>query len=256
MANKYSTYKVLVIGKEGQEEITLGGINTNYRSMLEVYRHAKETLNTDDVYEIQFVGVTDGGELKVFFSKSYDIKEKTPGEEKIEEQKDKDTYDIMWQIRDLLKDLKEKRTNSSAILGSVDKQINVEMHRIESLEYFKGDKMELISEKLNIIDSIEELTHKRRRIKNGAACIDRVVGKTGLSLDRIIKLFDVEVTNKKIEYLSDKKAEELEIIKKITYVNDIDRCKKVKNLNKRYTKVVNDEENQTLICYNKAKSAM
>lgn len=246
---KYQNYKISVTYINGdKEEINYKGINTsNYKDMIKLYSDIKDEYS-DKSATIEFIGVDNSGELKIFWSKTVEVKE-----EKIINN-DISIEDILINIKANLELLIEKETLAHAKQGILDKQQDIQLHKIEGIDngIFNNEEEKTL-EKIKVFDSIHNLRIQRRQNKNNISLfsnINNIVNKKQLVGD-ISKILNIseKVCNKKYEYLTEKKVEEFNIVKKVKYRTEKERISLTSQLQPKYSKVY--YENGEILCYNK-----
>lgn len=222
---------------------------TSYENALKVYKKTKDKYSKiDEDTVIELVGVNEDGTVGNTIYKKEFIKE-----EKINKDLLMPTDDIVSNIKYYLSLLEEKREYHSEIQSALDKKENVILHNIEEISKFKGSKDQLIQEKIKIFDEIESIRIERRFHKTE---INKII-----SLNRRIHIKDIsekfnkiEIPIKKtMEYLDEKMLDELHIMKEVEYRTEKERLHYMKQLENKYSKIVNDLEHKKLICYNKCK---
>jgi hypothetical protein len=239
---KYSNYSIKVTYNNGDtEDITLKGINTsNYKEMLKVYNDVKEDHKNDSCI-IDFVGVSDSGELGILFTK--EIKVETNNTEKMK----MTTEDILEEMNELLKVLQLKRKYYLNGLGERDKIKNDIEHEIEAYEGNNLGKIELF-------DRLQNAERDRREVKKELRFIKYVESKEFHKQIKEIKInidnFKKSSIKAKSKFVEGTIKEEYNIIKEVTYKNDRERINLMKQLKPKYDKAVVDEINKKITFYN------
>ena len=78
MSRKYSTYRIHVVYKGGEEDIVLNDISSSsYKETLTTYNEIKETLQDKGAIKIEFQGITKDGEIGILFVKECELIEDT-----------------------------------------------------------------------------------------------------------------------------------------------------------------------------------
>lgn len=255
---KYQEYSIKITYLNGDtEDINYKGINTSsYKDMLNLYRDVKEKYQDESV-TIDFIGATDKGELGILFQKKI-VTEDTALKEYAEKVTNIKVEDILQDIVYNIKLLNDKFEDSKKYQGVLDKKINNKMHDIQNV-----GKNVASSFKIKIYDDISDLENERRFIKNNFQNILSLKQKLqakGLSLEKIQNIFQSRLSyienGEKIKYeiLTDKKAEELKIMKKVKYKDFKERMNLTKQLEKEYSRIYHNDATMELICYNKAKA--
>ena len=78
-----------------------------------------------------------------------------------------------------------------------------------------------------------------------------------INLDSIIDQFEkviIPIDERDYKYLSNEIIEEKKIFKEYTYRSDKERLRIMKQIEGKYSKVVNDSVNNKLVCYNLANN--
>lgn len=245
----YSSYKIRVSNEEGEKYINLNGNidTTSYSTMLEYY-HMTKYKHQEENCTIELLGVYEDGNIgSVIFSKTF-CKEVNNNKELL-----RSTDEIVSNIRFLLNLLEEKKTYHSEMQSAEDKKINIIRHQVLTLSKFQGTKEELIQEKLKLVDNLEQAELSRRDHKDEMEKL--------ISLNKRIKIHNlseqfnnIEIPiSKEYEYLSDKKVEELNIIREYRYRTDKERLSLMRQLKNKYSRLVVDSINSKIIAYNKSK---
>lgn len=259
---KYQEYSIKITYLNGDtEDINYKGINTSsYKDMLNIYKDVKEEYKNESVI-IDFIGKTENGELGILFQKKI-INKDAELKEYAEKVVNTEIEDIIKDIYNSFKLLNDKRKFTYEQIGIYNKKQDVLLHKIESFENDLGDEL-----KISIFDSLKELRECRRKLKNdinkcvafnGMLCSCKEI-EDKLTTEKMEEILQKsiesinKINNKQYEYLSDEKAEELKIVKRVSYKNFKDRVKKINQLQKEYQKVYYDNSKMEIICYNKAK---
>lgn len=253
---KYQQYKISVTYINGdKEEINYKGINTsNYKDMIKLYSDIKDEYS-DKSATIDFVGISTCGELKVFWSKKIESKEETIETEELSSN-NISIEDILTNIKANLELLIEKETIAYAKQGILDKQQDVELHRVENIDngIFISEEEKTL-EKVKVFDSIQNIRKERRLNKNNISLNTNISNKINKKqiindISSILGISEI-ANNKKYEYLTDKRAEEFSIVKKVKFRTERERISLTSQLQPKYSKVY--YENGEILCYNKAK---
>ena len=132
-----------------------------------------------------------------------------------------------------------------------DKKQDVLLHKIESVKFLDATKVNIVDEKLKIINELEEVRHNRRINKNEARKLQLVYSKA--NIQEIIDKFNqikIPIDTKDYEYINGDLEEQM--IKEIKYNSEKQRINLMKQIEGKYKKIINDEVRKVLICYNKA----
>lgn len=260
---KYQEYSIKITYLNGDtEDINYKGINTSsYKDMLKLYKDVKEEYKNESV-TINFVGQTENGELGILFQKKI-INKDAKLKEEAEKVKNTSVQEILNQIIDNFNVLKEKRRIAIKNRDSYTKETDIRLHIIE--DKLRSNEYVSPEEKIAMYDRIAKERVIRRQAKNDKYKIDnlynsfkQIGAKENLCVNDIIEILETNINiidkiDSKKYNLTESKAEELKIMKKVTYRNFKDRISKTKQLEKEYDKVYYDNSKMEIICYNKAK---
>jgi len=248
MAKKYEKYKITVQYLNGDiEDVNLMGINTSSHSkMLAVYHRIKNTYS-EKVNKIDFVGVGQDGSIKIMFTK--EIKPK--GREDLRQ----DINDIMINIANQMQLIKDKNFYHFGLIEGLSKKQDVKLHELEGLEQIKFKTQEdEDKEILRIGKELKKIRVERRWHKNQLLIISKLqenkIGNENVNFTHLSNIFKTKYTKAQIRPLNMKLAEDLKIYKE-EIIKDKDR--QIEKLKKNYNKVIIDEVENKIICYNKAK---
>lgn len=250
MARMYETYKLKITNDEGIKDVRVNkNVDcTSYKQMINFYKECKKR-NENNSCTIDFIGVTATGEENIMFSKTY-CQELNQDKELL-----RSTDSIVGEIKHLLGLLDRKKEYHDQLQSVLDKKKNIQLHKIETIKEFKGTKEELIREKIKIFDSIELISQERRFHKEEWSKL-KVLRKV-INLDSIIDQFEkviIPIDERDYQYLSNEIIEEKKIFKEYTYRSDKERLRIMKQIEGKYSKVINDSVNNKLVCYNLANN--
>lgn len=235
---KYENYKLMITYLNGDtEEIEYKGINTsNYKDMLSLYREVREQYKNESV-TIDFVGISENGEMKVFFTKKIEVTGSTPDNNPNYE-------DIMKEISRISDMVIKKKNDLKSLLGIQDKKENIFLHNIENLRNLND------IEKINKFNELCEIRLKRRSIKNEISIYDSIRDRFSLQDTKLNKIFaslDKKVANSNnYDITKDKK----QMINEFPYKTFKEKIKLTKELSRKYDKVICDNEKMVIVCYN------
>lgn len=253
MCRKYEEYKIKITYLNGDtEELNYKGINTsNYKEMLKLYKDIKEQYKEESVV-IDFLGITNTGELGILFTK--EIK----GKDYLDKQ------ELEMTEEEILKDIQRKMTllykrkdETINKLNAVNKKQDILLHQIESLPSKTNNNI-----KIKMLNELQEIRKNRRYLKNKKNDLT--------SLNIIIDNFKIlSNINTLTKYILDKKQKSVlqeqqfnfdkiekvekrfNVIKEIKYRNFRERVNLIKQLTPKYDKVYYDDSKMTVTCYNK-----
>jgi hypothetical protein len=248
MVKKYQKYKINVQYLNGDtEDINLAGINTSsYSKMLEVYHRIKNTY-ADKVKIINFIGIDQDGKMHIKFTKEI----KHQGRDELK----KDINEIMDSISKELLLIKEKNFYHHGLIDALNKKEDLKLHELESLnENNYMTKADEDKEILRIGKELKNIRLERRWHKEQFLIISRLgeskIGNENLNFTHLSNIFKNRYNKVEIKPLNMKLAEELNLYKE-EIIKDKD--KQIEKLKKRFEKIIVDEADNRLICYNKAK---
>lgn len=243
----YKSYKIRVTSDDGEKYIKLNGnVDTSsYKVMLEYYHMTKYKYQDEDC-TIEMLGVYEDDTVgSVIFRK-------TSYQETVEDKEVlKPTDDIVEEIKSLLELISRKNEYHNNMKSAFDKKQDVLLHKVETLNYLDPNKVNIIDEKLKIIDELEKVRIDRRINKNEVRKLQYLHSKINLQqiIDRFAQI-KIPIDTKDYEYVSGNLEEHM--IKEIKYSNDKQRINIMKQINGKYKKIVNDEIRKVLMCYNNA----
>ena len=258
MSRKYSTYRIHVVYKGGEEDIVLNDISSsNYKETLTTYNEIKETLQDKGAIKIEFQGITKDGEIGILFTKECELIENTDSTEDIEELRGFE--EIFKDMHTLAIELKTKFQHDGEIIDFKNKELDMYSHIIEDFD--KNDfetEEKAILEQIRIFNTYQKLRNERREIKYNMKYIKHISSTLNIKstnvLDKLIEGFKFKVNDEKYNGFTERKASELKIFKKVSFKNDVERVKLEKSLKPQFEKVMVDKETNTILCYNKAKA--
>lgn len=141
MARKYSKYEIKVTYTNGDiENIKLSGIdNGSYTAMLDMYKQIKERYK-DTECNIDFVGVSDNGEMGILFTKEIKNNNKPWFVEEAEQYTEQSMFNLVQQLHDTI-NLIERRGNwMTGELDLLNKMQDIYLHRIECYSNELGEE--------------------------------------------------------------------------------------------------------------------
>lgn len=247
MCKKYSQYKIMITYLNGdKEELSYKGVNTeSYKDMIKFYQDIKKQYINESVL-IDFVGVNDNGELGVLFTKKI-VTEETKQKELADKVANTRVEDILNDIKENIELLKARVEYCNGQRSVLDKQENIELHKIEHFHNKNWTPEEEILEKIRVFDRLNNIRNARRIAKE-----DKLIGGQILGYFNMDELNKVKFDHRERAYLDEKKVVQLKIMQEFSYRNFKERINLMKRLEKKYRKVVVDEANMKIICYNNA----
>jgi len=252
MSSKYRRYKIIVNylngNKEEIEYINNKPVDTSsYKEMMKVYKKIKEQY-TNLCVSIDFVGITEDEQLNVLFTKKM-----------INEENTENSFKLINQLNEIVNKLKNKSDKVQDILCLVEKEKSVFEHkRIEFAEL-----EDLTDEyKIETFDDYRSLLLKRRIIKDEAMNLKNVKEQLDIIFENTNRLYKrtVGFINKAIlnteSSITQTVPEELnkQVVKEVPFNNFKERINLMKQLQPKYDKIIVDNENNKLLCYNKSKA--
>lgn len=243
----YKSYKIKVINDDGEKYIDFNKNidTTSYNTVIKYYHMTKYKYQNEDC-TVEMLGVYEDETIgSVIFSKTFS-KEVVEDKEIL-----KSTDEIVSDIKSLLELLDRKNEYHNSMRSAFDKKQDVLLHKIESVKFLDATKVNIVDEKLKIINELEEVRHNRRINKNEARKLQLVYSKA--NIQEIIDKFNqikIPIDTKDYEYINGDLEEQM--IKEIKYNSEKQRINLMKQIEGKYKKIINDEVRKVLICYNKA----
>ena len=167
---------------------------------------------------------------------------------------DKSINELAQDIEDIIDLILLKQKYHNEMIYILEKRNNLVMHRVESFTKKEWNSEEdRFAEKLAIFDMIADNRDERRIHKDEIYKIEKLLER--VNLRRLKGRFKVNdwKSNVNIEYLDEKKVDELKMIEEFPYETDKERINMIKRLSKEYSKVRTDYKNKVLVCYNTYK---
>ena len=236
---KYERYEVKVQYRDGSVEyIRYNGVNTsNYKDMIKVYKDTKETHENDGKVEsISFIGISNTGELNVFWQKNIEIKYK--------EELNTDCRDIVNNIQNEINLLQNQLSHHKNMIKIYEKKENTLLHMIENNKNNKYcSEEDGINFKLKMFDAIENIRVMRRYSKDQIADLNNIIYK--------FKELDLEpfVKNRKIKNITSneyKNHTELNVY----YKDEQEKSIMIEKYKNEYDKYIIDESCGLIYFYN------
>jgi hypothetical protein len=167
----------------------------------------------------------------------------------------KDINEIMDSISKELLLIKEKNFYHHGLIDALNKKEDLKLHELESLnENNYMTKADEDKEILRIGKELKNIRLERRWHKEQFLIISRLgeskIGNENLNFTHLSNIFKNRYNKVEIKPLNMKLAEELNLYKE-EIIKDKD--KQIEKLKKRFEKIIVDEADNRLICYNKAK---
>jgi hypothetical protein len=235
--------------KENIEYINNKPVDTSsYKEMMKVYKEIKEQY-ANQCESIDFIGITESEELNILFTKKMNQEDTT-----------ENSFELIEQLNDIVNKLKKKSAQAQDLLSLVDKEKNIFEHK-----YIEFAELEdLVDEyKIEKFDEYRSLLLKRRSIKDETTNLKNVKEQIDIIFENTDRLHKrtLGYINKAI--LSTESAiantvpedKDKQMVKEVKYNNFKERISLMKQLENKYDKVVNIEEENKLVCYNKSKKA-
>lgn len=255
MSKKYQEFKIKITYLNGDsEEINYNKQDkSKYRDMLELYKQTKEKFK-DECVIIDFLGVEGDGELGILFQK------KITNDKEFKEKKEADAVsqmsveDIFAKMELMVNILDSKVKKSNEQLAISNKKQDVLLHKIEHF----NDIQVSDSEKLNVVNLLQDIRIQRRDLKNEVKVISKFNENDSL---RIIKdsLMKARISEENIQaheetlgVLTNEIIAE-KMMKEVSYRSFKERIRLMKQLQTKYNKVYFDDSTMVITCYNKAK---
>lgn len=236
---KYEKYEVKVEYRDGSIEfIKYNGVNTsNYKDMIKVYNNTKETYENDgNVESISFIGISNTGELNVFWQKRVDIKYK--------EELNIDCRDIVSNIQNEINLLQSQLYHHKSMIKIYEKKEDTLLHMIEFNRNNKYcSEEDEINFKLKMFDAIENVRSMRRYSKDQIADLNNIIYKfKELDLASFVK-------HRRIKNItSDEYKNNTEL--DMYYKNEQEKINVIEEYKNEYDKYIIDESCGLIYFYN------
>lgn len=245
---KYDRYNIKITYHNGDvEEVNYkSNIDTsNYKEMLKIYRQTKmEYLNNKDVAIIDFVGISEQGEIGILFTK--EISKYI--EQNMLNDLNRDCRDVVKDIITLFNVLKQQKDYYKEIKEECEKRKDTLLHEILLIDNDNTDDRTLLEHNLIIKQRDNEL--RRKNAKNNITDL--------ISLN---KKFNINATVNSLKDFANKrnlkgcdkespKAYKNRVEFKVTYKDDIERVRLIRLYKHQYDEMKNDVANKTLYFYN------
>lgn len=245
---KYDKFKIKIIYHNGDvEEVKYrSNVNTsNYNEMMKVYKSTKEKyLNDKEVAVIDFVGVSEKGEVGVIFTK--EISKYI--DEDISNNLDRDSREVVDNIINLFNVLKAQKKHYREVLEECQKRKDTLLHEILLIDNYDLEDRASLEHSLILKQRDNELRRKaatnniqdliaigkKFNINSAIGCLKDFSNK------RDLQGFDKE------HPITYRNRVEL----KLTYKNDVERARLIKKYKYKYDEMKNDVANKTLYFYN------
>lgn len=241
----YKSYKLRVINEDGTNYVRLNGNidATSYRTIVKYYHKTKDKYKDEDC-TVEMVGVYPDGEIgSCIFSKTF-CKEAMDDKQLLIS-----TDEIVEEIKGLLDLLDRKNEYHKIMCGVYNKKQDLLLHKIENIKSFNGSKEDVINEKLNIMDKLEEVRCGRRFNKSESKKLQILYDK--INTEEILNKFseiEIPIDTKDVEYIDNKYEEK--IIKELKYNSEKSRINLVSQIQHKYDKIIDDKARGMLVCYN------
>lgn len=240
---KYNTYAIEIIHLNGNRQLRETETPEDYNSTMSLYRQIKKDYADKDV-TINFIGLK-GGEKKVFFTK------KNYGFEN-DNQNIKELIDVIYESAKELQKRFENIKNKVAIYDK--KKSNVDHLLVEGINI----KQLTEKDKAQIFDKLREINLLRRDYK----MLNNVRLKCRKDINFLVKnsknLLDIyekniKINNNKLKNLVNRqnKQVKMHVVQEYSYKSFKHRMHLMKQVEKKYDRVINLSEENKLICYNK-----
>lgn len=244
---KYSNYIIEIIHLNGNKQIKKCNNTSCYKSTLSLYKETRENYAGKNV-TINFVGISEEERCIIFSKKN----------SRSEDNK-KDIKTLIDDITILSSELSNKLREVSDMTSLIDKRkSNIEHLFIESINVDILDD----NKKIDVFNQLREITLERRdyKILNQikSAIINEVKDIIKLS-DFISKEYDRIIqthTNISESLITDENShlKDTHVVKEYAYKNFKERMNLMNQLKPKYDKIVHDDVNKKLLCYNKCKN--
>lgn len=257
MASKFREYKIVITYKNGlKQDVDLKKIDkTNRDAVIKKYKIVRDEFVGSG--KIELYGINYNGSMEVQFTKEINSKNvnKDTAEDKgagMENLNNKSTIELITMAEEIFKEIKRKNEKSPEQLSIIDKDINIEAHRIESFHNRVWNEQEATNEKIKIFDTMNELYQKRRNIKNEMNILKHINIKD-LNIFAMARHEHKLKSNMNYEYLANGKEEEFQIMKRINTkkMSLKSILSMMDQMRRKFDRVFHDEETKEIVCYNK-----
>lgn len=240
---KYNTYAIEIIHLNGNRQLRETQNPESYKSTMSLYRQIKENYTDKDVI-INFIGLREG-EKKIFFTKKNNSFEE-------DNQNIKELIDTIYESSKELQKRFENIKNKVAIYDK--KKSNIDHLLVEAV-----DVSQLTEEdKAKIFDKLREINLLRRDYKmlnNVRWKCQREINFLVQNSQKILNSYEknIKINNGKLKDLIDRdgKQVKMHIVKEYPYKSFKHRMHLMKQVEKKYDRVINLSEQNKLVCYNK-----
>lgn len=254
MCKKYSNYLIRIKFLNNDEETIKyeDERDSSYKDMLELYNETK-TKYKDYTATIEFLGVSNNGKMEIMWSKENITKDKEL-KEMAELYCTKETEKVLNNAIEALKAIHIHRAYIRGEVESLSKDRSLKLH---SIEKNKSNKEYSIEEKIAFFDSVKEISDDRRGYKDNISMLDILFekfNKHNINLKFIESLINETIQEKEIKKekfveLTEEKAEELKIVKKVKFRNYDEKITLMMKLQKQFSKVIAKDNEMMLYCY-------
>ena len=256
----YVEYQVIVKHLNEDREIVEQGDynNKSFRDMRKLYKETKDQFKNECV-TIEFVGITEDGQNNLFFSKDF-LNEDLKIKQEAQEFKSKTSQDLFQDLIKITNEILKRRDGAlGEELGAVEKMKSINEHIMEA-------GMEDARSRLITYAKLQECFVQRRHLKNEIKLMDSVFGvlntkydlKTFASLIQTSMISHEQQVVKINEKIADnnmtlENTDKFKVFKEVSFRNYKEKFKLVDQLKKEYRKVIVDDANMKLLCYNNSR---
>ena len=255
---KYQYYDIKVINNLDGSTENINLLNedkvdkSNYKKMLEVYREIKEQYKDENV-TIDFCGVADDSTMNVMYKKELNI------------YNDKNNiYNLIDRLNDTVNNIIDRNKYLLGLEGIYASKEQKELHKIEDMKKKNIYEMsqEDIDERLQIFNNIQCNRVDRRYAKEEGNVLKSIKGRGTLTslininrdIQKSKEIISQKNLNTKIECHANPEKMAERLYKEVPYKDFKDRIKIMKELQKKYSKVVYDKEKKICIGRNNVYS--
>lgn len=245
---KYDKYEIKITYHNGDmEEVNYtSNIDTsNYKQMLNIYRQTKEEyLNNKDVAIIDFVGISGQGEIGILFTKEVS----KYVEPNMLDDLNRDCRSVVDDIITLFNVLKKQKDYYKEIADECEKRRDTLLHEVLLIKNDSRKNRELLEHNLIVKQGDNEV--RRKFAKNNIKDLISLNKKFNISSTiNILKDFSIERDLNGYDKESPKEYKD-RVEFKVTYKDDIERVRLIKQYKHKYDEMKNDVVNRTLYFYN------
>lgn len=237
---KFNKYQVIVEFLNGEVEVF--SELSSYSQSLNKYNEAKKKFKKYTC-KVRFLGINDR-ETKELYCKNI-ITEDLKIHEQMLSIANNDLETLLLEAKELNKRIEDRCNHVNSMVGKVDKEENIELHKIELLSSNENETIDDVEEKLKILNNIQRIRADRRSLKNESYYISKFKKQDD-------ELINIGLINYILGEINSSKNNHKNCgsMKKFKYKGFKERMRLVRDLEKRYDRVVINEKKMEICCYN------